>query len=425
MTQISEAPPLTPQSYYRLPWSLTDNGVSWMEVTSQCNLACEGCYHENVQNGHKSLSQIREELEVFRKNRKSDCMSLAGGDPLVHPQITEIVRMVKEGGWKPILNTNGLALKPTLLKDLKKAGVFGFTFHIDTSQKRRDSHADTEPGHNELRYRLAEMVAKEGGMVCAFNQTVSGDTLHQVPEMIRWAERYPDIVDTMVFILFRAPSLSADWDFFVQGRQVNLYDTYVKTSWGGDRNLKAADIVQKIREADPDYEPAAYLNGTVDPNSMKWTIASRIANREKSFGFVSPRFMEVVQTFHHRFTGRWLSYGSWSLLKAGRAAMAFFALFDPGMRRLFLRFLASPSSWFKRAHIQTFAIIQPVDILPDGRMNMCDGCPDMTVHDGNLYWSCRLEEVKKFGTFVAAVEKAGVARPSAREVKVKARALRN
>ena len=33
---------LTPQKYYRLPWSLTDNGISWLEVTTSCNLACKG-----------------------------------------------------------------------------------------------------------------------------------------------------------------------------------------------------------------------------------------------------------------------------------------------------------------------------------------------------------------------------------------------
>jgi hypothetical protein len=37
---------------------------------------------------------------------------------------------------------------------------------------------------------------------------------------------------------------------------------------------------------------------------------------------------------------------------------------------------------------------------------MCDGCPDMTVHDGKLVWSCRLEEIHKYGAFVDTVAKA-------------------
>jgi len=48
-----------------------------------------------------------------------------------------------------------------------------------------------------------------------------------------------------------------------------------------------------------------------------------------------------------------------------------------------------------------------VDMMADGRANMCDGCPDMTVHNGQLYWSCRLEEIKTYGCFVHAVPKGG------------------
>lgn len=35
--------------------------------------------------------------------------------------------------------------------------------------------------------------------------------------------------------------------------------------------------------------------------------------------------------------------------------------------------------------------------LPDGSQSMCDSCPDITVHDGQLVWSCRLEERLKYG----------------------------
>ena len=82
-------------------------------------------------------------------------MSIAGGDPLVYPQVVELVKMIREMGWKPIVNTNGLGLSESLLKDLKKAGVFGFTFHIDTSQKRPDTKARTETELNELRLYYA------------------------------------------------------------------------------------------------------------------------------------------------------------------------------------------------------------------------------------------------------------------------------
>ena len=102
---------------YRFPWTLSDNAISWLEPTSECNLQCDGCYRENKKGSHKSLEEVRAELDVFQSQRKSDCISIAGGDPLLYPHIVELVAEIKRRGWKPILNTNGKALTEALLKD--------------------------------------------------------------------------------------------------------------------------------------------------------------------------------------------------------------------------------------------------------------------------------------------------------------------
>lgn len=36
---------------------------------------------------------------------------------------------------------------------------------------------------------------------------------------------------------------------------------------------------------------------------------------------------------------------------------------------------------------------------------LCDGCPDMTVHDGKLVWSYRLDEQLQYGCFLTAAPK--------------------
>jgi hypothetical protein len=201
--------------------------------------------------------------------------------------------------------------------------------------------------------------------------------------------------------------MSANFDFYAFGKKVNLYESYIKTTWGGERNLKTHDIVAKIREADSQYEPAGYLSGTIEAGDMKWTLATRLANRKKTFGYTSPKFMQLVQVFHHFFFGTWLSYASPSMLRMGKSTLLFLGWFDSALRKALFKFLLTPTAWFSPVHMQNFAIIQPVDLLPDGRMSMCDSCPDITVHEGQLYWSCRLEEIKKFGTFVTAVPKNG------------------
>ncbi|MEJ2164636.1 MAG: radical SAM protein [Desulfobacterales bacterium] len=394
-------------NYYRLPWNYADNGISWLEPTTECNLRCEGCYRDPRGLGHKTLEEVKADLEVFKKLRKSDCMSIAGGDPLVYPHIVELVSMIRDMGWKPIINTNGLALDEKMLWKLKKAGVFGFTFHIDTSQKRPKVTAKTETELNELRLHYAEMLAKVGGIACSFNATISEKSVHEIPEMVRWAQGHADIVHTMVFILFRSPGLTGDFDYYANGEKIEVLDTYKESNWGGESLLMAPDIVKKIREADPMYEPAAYLNGTANPDSFKWLLANRIVFNGKTMGYVSPRFMELVQTFDHMFTGTYLAYADPKSVSRGKMAALFFGLVDKQMRKIFFNILKAslinPLKFFDPAHIQSFMIIQPVNFEPDGRQDMCDSCPDITVHDGKLMWSCRLEEVKNFGAFVQSV----------------------
>src|SRR3990172_4818629 len=157
---------------YRLPWSLPDNAISWLEPTKKCNLYCEGCYRENDPKGHKSLEQVEEDLAVFKKLRRSDAVSIAGGDPLTHPEIIEIVRMIARDGFKPILNTNGLALKKELILELKKAGLKGLTIHIDSKQSRPGWKNKNELELNQLRLHYAEMIAEAGDLSCSFNSTV-------------------------------------------------------------------------------------------------------------------------------------------------------------------------------------------------------------------------------------------------------------
>jgi uncharacterized Fe-S cluster-containing radical SAM superfamily protein len=393
--------------YYRLPWNYADNGISWLEPTTDCNLRCEGCYRDPRGQGHKTLEEVRADLEVFKRLRKSDCISIAGGDPLVYPQITELVAMIKDMGWKPIINTNGLALDEKLLWKLKNAGVFGFTFHIDTSQKRPKVTAATETELNELRLHYAKMLAKVGGIACSFNATISDKTIHEIPEMVRWSQGHADIVHTMVFILFRSPGLTGDFDFYANGEKIEALDTYKESEWGGEHTLMAPDVVEKIREADPLYEPAAYLNGTANPDSFKWLLANRIVLDGKTLGYVSPRFMELVQTFNHLFTGTYLAYAEPKSVARGKLSTFVGALVDKKMRKILSNFLktaiVNPLNLFRTAYLQSFMIIQPVNFEADGRQDMCDSCPDITVHDGKLMWSCRLEEVKKFGAFVQTV----------------------
>ncbi|UCH65536.1 MAG: radical SAM protein [Ignavibacterium sp.] len=389
--------------YYRLPWNLTDNSISWLEPTAKCNLYCEGCYRLNENDGHKPMSQVREELDIFQKLRNADGVSIAGGDPLTHPDIVEIVRDVKKRGMKPILNTNGLALTKELLAELKKAGVFGFTFHIDSKQGRPHWKNKNELELNELRLHYAEMLAEAGDISCAFNSTVYEDTMKYVPEMVKWANKHIDIVHVIVFILYRAVN-NKDLDYYAGPQKIEMGDLVYNEDSKSRADIKAPEIVELIRIEYPDFDPCAYLNGSEKPDSFKWLLTGRMGTKEKTYGYMGRKGMEAIQMFNHLLYDRYLAYAKPKDTKKGKL-MLLMSAFDKKLRKTFFNFYKNPLNIFRRLHYQSVMIIQPVDFLQDGRQNMCDGCPDITVWNGKLVWSCRMEEQLNFGRNVNAFPK--------------------
>ena len=388
--------------YYRLPWNLTDNSISWLEPTSKCNLYCDGCYRKN-ENAHKSLQVIEEELNVFTRLRKCDGVSIAGGDPLTHPEITEIVRMVKAKGLKPILNTNGLALTKELLLELKKAGVYGFTFHIDSKQSRPGWKDKNEIELNELRYHYASMVAEAGNISCAFNSTVYEDTMRYVPEIAKWGQKHIDIVQVIVFILYRAVN-NTKVDFYLGSKIIDMGEFVYNEEVEERTDLKAEEIYELIKNEYPDFDSCAYLNGSEKPDSFKWLLSGRLGTKEKIYGYMGKKSMEIIQTFHHIMFDKYLAYSTPRMTRKGKS-MLLLGLFDKGLKKTFFNFIKNPLNLFKRLHYQSVMIIQPVDFLEDGRQSMCDGCPDITVWNGQLVWSCRMEEQLKYGQNIRSFPK--------------------
>jgi uncharacterized Fe-S cluster-containing radical SAM superfamily protein len=395
-----ESRPLTPQKYYRLPWNLADNAITWLEPTTKCNLACEGCYREK--GDHRPLADVVRELETIRQLRRTDGISIAGGEPLLYPRILELVRYVAAQGWKPIIITNGTMLTPELVRSLKEAGLVGFTVHVDAHQGRPGYEGQGEAALNGLRRQLAEMIYQggEGRISCAFNATIYRDTLQDVPELARWAMEHTKTVQTMVFILFRSAKSQAGLDSFVGGRPVDPAQlVYQLDQQEGHHDVMAQEVADQIRTVSPDYEPCAFLNGTEDTRAIKWLLSLAMGREGQILGYLDHKFAEFLQVAHHFFYGTYLAYTRPCLSRNVQRLLPL-ALFNRSLRPPFWKWLRNPADWLKPLYLQSFMIIQPVDVFPDGRISMCDGCPDSMVYDGRLVWKCRVDELQKFGGFI-------------------------
>lgn len=397
---------LDKSSIYRLPWSKNDNPIGWLEVTDICNLQCLGCYRRKIE-GHKTLDQIKEEVLFLKRWRKVDNISIAGGEPLLHPEIMEAVAFMAQNQIKPIMLTNAVKLdKPTLL-ELKKAGLAGFTIHIDSNQGRPQWRGKNEVETNELRQHYADMIYEVGGLYLVFNSTVYPSTEQYIPEMVQWAQRNVDRVNGMVFICFRTAPLEEEVTYQVGEEFVDARNLSYASETPLERAITSYEVHDLIKAHVPEFDAAGYLGGTWKIDSIKWLTGAMIGTKHRMYGSIGPKTMELTQAGHHFFTGRYLAY----LSKAKVGGKIFWlAPLDKTLRAAYKRYLGDivrhPLRLFSPIYVQTIGIIQAPDIMADGTADMCDSCPDMTYWNGELVNSCRLDEYRVFGGFVTVVNRA-------------------
>ncbi|MHB9031810.1 MAG: radical SAM protein [Anaerolineae bacterium] len=394
---------------YRLPWSMNDNPIAWLEVTDICNLHCEGCYRQHM-TGHKTLEQVKEEVLFFKRWRNPDNVSIAGGEPLIYPHIVELVRFIAQQGIKPIILTNAQALKPDLLHELKLAGLSGFTIHIDSHQDRKGWEGKSEADLNALRQQYADMIAAEKGLYVIFNSTVYPSTYNQVPDVMAWGQKNLDRVHGLVFITYRTTTTSDTRAVDAASQEIDLSKLSYSRESFDEKFVTGPEVHDMLQQHCPEYEAGCYLGGSISHTSFKWLIGTVIGTKGHAYGAMGKRSMEVVQAGHHWVKGTYLAYPS-----SSRIGSLVFMLspWDKSVRQALGRrvkdMLLHPSRLFKGVYIQSIGIIQAPDILEDGRTDMCDSCPDITILDGKLVNSCRMDEFRLYGGFINIVEHQGQA----------------
>jgi pyruvate-formate lyase-activating enzyme len=397
---------LDKRNLYRMPWSMNDNPIAWLEITDVCNMYCEGCYRQRL-TGHKSLEEIKEEILFFKQWRNPDNVSIAGGEPLIHPQILEIVAFIAENGIKPIILTNSLALTPEFLKELKAAGLAGFTMHIDSHQTRPHWKNKNEAELNELRQHYADMVAAEDGMYVIFNSTVYPSSYHEIPDVVRWGQANIDRVHGLVFITYRTGITEASVAHDLTGEEVDMSQLSYTTDRFDEDFVTTPQVYQIIKDNCSEYEASGYLGGTIRHDSYKWLMGAVVGSKKKMYGSIGKRTMELAQTGHHVFTGTYLAY--LSCAKVGPKVFLL-ASWDKTLRQARRKWLKDvvrqPGRLFESLYVQTIGVIQAPDLMPDGRADMCDSCPDMTYYDGKLINSCRMDEYRLFGGFLSVTDQA-------------------
>lgn len=106
--------------------------VSW-NTTNACNLTCAHCYRDAGAKAEDELSTAEAKkmlTEIARAGFK--IMIFSGGEPLMRPDILELVKFASDLGLRPVFGTNGTLITPELAVKLKEAGAMGMGISLDS-----------------------------------------------------------------------------------------------------------------------------------------------------------------------------------------------------------------------------------------------------------------------------------------------------
>ena len=160
------------------------------EVTGECNLRCIHCHATSgkaaadeltTDEGKKLIDQLAGESE-FRT------LIYTGGEPLVRPDIFELLRHSQKAGLANIIATNGTLIDEEMAFKLKDHGVVCNAISFDAA--RRDVHdmVRNKPGSFDLALRAIE-ATKKAGILLQINTTAMEYNMPHLPELIDFADQ--------------------------------------------------------------------------------------------------------------------------------------------------------------------------------------------------------------------------------------------
>ena len=122
------------------------NIISW-NVTNACNMYCAHCYRDAGCKAEEELSTAEAKkllTEIARAGFK--IMIFSGGEPLMRPDILELVSYASSLGLFPVFGTNGTLITREMAEKLKAAGARAMGISLDSLDAEKHDKFRSFPG---------------------------------------------------------------------------------------------------------------------------------------------------------------------------------------------------------------------------------------------------------------------------------------
>lgn len=101
--------------------------------TRRCNLACTYCNEFDDFSQPVALEEMKKRLDILA-DMGSSIITISGGEPLLHPELDEVIRHIRRRGMIAGMITNGFLLTRERIQQLNRAGLEHLQISIDNTK---------------------------------------------------------------------------------------------------------------------------------------------------------------------------------------------------------------------------------------------------------------------------------------------------
>ena len=159
-----------------------------LEITNICNLRCPHCYNSSgrVRRRELTTSDILTLIDDFHIVDLK-CVSISGGEPLLHPELRQIITRIRSFGIQYSLNTNGTRLDHAMIKFLKDTECYEVNVSIHSAEKHNYEAFVKSSGTFESMVQSIDLLLR-AGLPVRGSISVTRPTIPYVIPTIRWCK---------------------------------------------------------------------------------------------------------------------------------------------------------------------------------------------------------------------------------------------
>lgn len=162
-----------------------DRGEYRISITSSCNMKCEYCHNEGNKKGMEDILDINDITEIVKNSYNLGLkeIRLTGGEPLLHPQISEICEELnKNYNLKVSINTNGILIDK-LIDLINKGYITRVTIGLDYFDNKISKNSPIGVPSKKILENILK-IKKTGCNVSI--ATVFNENFEEIEKIVRW-----------------------------------------------------------------------------------------------------------------------------------------------------------------------------------------------------------------------------------------------